>query len=188
MPDIVFKLLSAAIGRSCAVGFEPEQAPFFRQVVDLDLLLCTGFNSEHDDLFLCHISTQRPMNKRKMDQSYGRCFGLQQYCLYYYFSKTRDLSICKSWKPGVGLGPYSPYCQRPHKLSTVDHTAEGLNFCIFTIWQLAYDGKLKWPLQEWKEILEFLGLLHHHQQTSEAVSSIQRNDFCCSAQYMCKCC
>ena len=58
MPDSVFKRLRAAIGSSCAVGFEPEQEPFFRQVVDLDLLLCTGFNSEHDNLFLCHISTQ----------------------------------------------------------------------------------------------------------------------------------
>ena len=30
---------------------------FLRQVVDLDLLLCTGFNLKHAVLFLCHIST-----------------------------------------------------------------------------------------------------------------------------------
>ena len=29
--------------------------PFLGQVADLDLLLCTGFNSEHAYLFLCHI-------------------------------------------------------------------------------------------------------------------------------------
>ena len=34
--------------------------PFLGQVVDLDLLLCAEFDSENVDLFLCHISTQRP--------------------------------------------------------------------------------------------------------------------------------
>ena len=32
-----------------------SRLPFLGQVVDLDLLLCTGFDSEHAVLFLCHI-------------------------------------------------------------------------------------------------------------------------------------
>ena len=65
MPDIVSKHLIAAIGSCCAVQFESEQTPFLGQVVDLDLLLCTGFNSEHAVFSLCHIFTQRPMNDQK---------------------------------------------------------------------------------------------------------------------------
>ena len=54
--------------------------PFLAQVVDLDLLLCTGFNSEHWHavLFLCHIFTHRPMLDRKIERSYRRCIGRQQ--------------------------------------------------------------------------------------------------------------
>ena len=78
MPDIVSKLLCAAIWSRCAVWLESEQTPFLWQVVDLDLLLCTGFNSEHAILFLCYIFTQRPMNDHKIERSNGRCFGLQQ--------------------------------------------------------------------------------------------------------------
>ena len=52
--------------------------PFFRQVVDLDLLLCTGFDSEHAVLFLCHIFAQRPMNDPKIERSYERGFSRQQ--------------------------------------------------------------------------------------------------------------
>ena len=55
-----------------------SRRPFLGQVVDLDLLLCTGFDSEHAVLFLCHIFAQRPMNDRKIERSYGRCFGRQQ--------------------------------------------------------------------------------------------------------------
>ena len=40
---------------------------FLGQVVDLDLLLCTGFYLEPAVLFLCHISTQGPMNDRKIE-------------------------------------------------------------------------------------------------------------------------
>ena len=46
-----------------------SRRPFFRQVrtvVDKDLLLCTGFNSEHAVLFLCHIFAHRRMNDRKI--------------------------------------------------------------------------------------------------------------------------
>ena len=38
-----------------------SRRPFLGQVVDLDLLLCTGFYLEHAVLFLCHIFTRRPM-------------------------------------------------------------------------------------------------------------------------------
>ena len=55
-----------------------SRRPFLGQVVGLDLLLCTGFNSEHAVLFLCHIFTQRPMTDRKIERSDGRCFGRQQ--------------------------------------------------------------------------------------------------------------
>ena len=56
--------------------------PFLGQVVDSepisDQQLCTGFDLEHVVLFLCHIFTQRPMTDRKIERSYGRCFGWQQ--------------------------------------------------------------------------------------------------------------
>ena len=47
----------------CALTFEVavlfysnlSRRPFFRQVVNLGLLLCTGIDSEHAVLFLCHI-------------------------------------------------------------------------------------------------------------------------------------
>ena len=55
-----------------------SRRPFLGQVVDLDLLLCTGFDSDYAVLFPCHISTQRPMNDRKIERSYGRGLGLQQ--------------------------------------------------------------------------------------------------------------
>ena len=51
---------------------------FLGQVVYLDLQLCTGLDSEHAVLFLCHISTQRPMTDRKIERSDGIGFGLQQ--------------------------------------------------------------------------------------------------------------
>ena len=47
------------------------------KVVDLDLLLSTGFDSEHAVLFLSHISTQ-PTNDRKMERNDGCGFGRQQ--------------------------------------------------------------------------------------------------------------
>ena len=59
-----------------------SRLPFLGQVVDLDLLLCTGFDLEHAVLFLCHIFTQRPMNDRKIERSDGRCFGRQQLLAY----------------------------------------------------------------------------------------------------------
>ena len=55
-----------------------SRCPFLRQVVDADLLLCAGFHSEHEVLFLCHIFAQRPMNDRKIEPSDGRCLGQHQ--------------------------------------------------------------------------------------------------------------
>ena len=81
MPDIVSKLLLSAIWSCCAVQLVSVQTPFLRQVVNLDLMLCsvcTGFNSEHTVLFLCSIFTQRPMTDWNIEQSYGLCFGQQQ--------------------------------------------------------------------------------------------------------------
>ena len=52
--------------------------PFLRQVINLDLVLCTGFHLEQVLLFLCHIWTQIQMNDRKIEQSNGHCFGQQQ--------------------------------------------------------------------------------------------------------------
>ena len=45
--------------------------PFPGQVVNLDLLLCTGLDSELADLFLCLIFTQRPMNDWKIEKMDG---------------------------------------------------------------------------------------------------------------------
>ena len=58
-----------------AVLFNSNLRPFLGQVVDLDLLLCTGFDLEHAVLLPCHIFSQRPMNDRKIEQSEGRGFG-----------------------------------------------------------------------------------------------------------------
>ena len=58
--------------------FDLNIRPFLGQIVDTDMLLCTGFYSEHAVLFLSHIFTQRPMNDRKIGRRGGRCLGLQQ--------------------------------------------------------------------------------------------------------------
>ena len=73
-PDIVSKLLRTAIWSRCAVQFKPEQTPFLGQVVDLDLLLCRGFDSEHAFLFLCHIL----LRDQRLSEAMGRGFGRQQ--------------------------------------------------------------------------------------------------------------
>ena len=75
-PDIVCRLLRAAIWSRWAVWYKSlSRRPFLRQVVESDLLLCTGFYPEHAVLFLCHIVTQRPMTDREIERSDGRCFG-----------------------------------------------------------------------------------------------------------------
>ena len=55
-----------------------SRRPSLGQVIDLDLTLCTGFDSEHAALFPCHNFSQRPTTDRKIEQSDWRCFGQQQ--------------------------------------------------------------------------------------------------------------
>ena len=52
-----------------------SRCPFLRQVVDLDLLLCIGFDSEHAALFLYPIFILRPMNNGKTEESNGCGLG-----------------------------------------------------------------------------------------------------------------
>ena len=49
--------------------------PNLEQDVALDLLFYTGFDLEHEDLFLCLIFTQRLMNEQKIEPSDKRCLG-----------------------------------------------------------------------------------------------------------------
>ena len=53
-----------------------SRRPFLGQIVDLDLLLCTGFDSEHANLFLFLFCFQRPRIDRKIEQSDERGFSL----------------------------------------------------------------------------------------------------------------
>ena len=57
-----------------------SRSPFLGQVVDLDLLLCTGtaFNLESADFFLLPVFIQRPTNDRKIERSNEHCFGQSQ--------------------------------------------------------------------------------------------------------------
>ena len=75
-----------------------SRRPFLGQVVDLDLLLCTGFDLEHAVLFLCHIFAQRRTNDRTIEQSNGRCFGRQQLLtdsmeISFHMKNKSDLSV-----------------------------------------------------------------------------------------------
>ena len=77
-PDIVSKHFCAPPSEVAALfNSNLSRRPFLGQAFDLDLLLCTGFHSEHSVLFLCHIFT-RPMTDRKIERSDGHCFDLQQ--------------------------------------------------------------------------------------------------------------
>ena len=48
-----------------------SRLPFLGQVVNLDLLRCTRFNSEHVALFLCHNFTQSLMKDWKIQKTDG---------------------------------------------------------------------------------------------------------------------
>ena len=78
--------------------------PILRQVVELDLLLCIGFNSERVVLFLCHIFTQRQMTDSKIERSDGHCFGRQKLVAYSienftsYEKKKSDSSLPEIYK------------------------------------------------------------------------------------------
>ena len=56
---------------------------FWTQTYDWYILLHSTFDSEHADLFPCHIFTQRPMNDSKIERSYRRYFGRQQLPAYF---------------------------------------------------------------------------------------------------------
>ena len=84
-------------------GPQAELDPSFGQVINLDLLLCTGFYLEHAVLFLCHIFTQRPMNDRKIKQRDGLCLGQQQLLAnsiknFISHAKKSDLSLPNIYK------------------------------------------------------------------------------------------
>ena len=51
MPEIVSNLLHTAM-ISAMTNWNLHRLPFQGQIVNLDLLLCKGFNSHHADLFL----------------------------------------------------------------------------------------------------------------------------------------
>ena len=72
-----------------------SRCPFLRQIVDLeigirilDLLLCTGFDLVHTDLYLCLIFTQRSMNDQKIERSHYYYCGLQ-----HSFAKSIEISF-----------------------------------------------------------------------------------------------
>ena len=71
MPDIISSFCVPTSEVTVLFDSNLSRRPFLGHVVDLDLLLCT-------DLFLCHISTQRPMTDRKIERSDERGFGRQQ--------------------------------------------------------------------------------------------------------------
>ena len=80
-----------------------SRRPYLGQVIDLDLLLCTGFNLEHVVLFLCHTFTQRPMSDQTIERSNGRCFDLQQLLansteIFISHEKKSDLSLPEIYK------------------------------------------------------------------------------------------
>ena len=61
----------------CAVLLESEQSPCSMTGCQSRsaVLLCTGFNSQHVDLSLWHIFTQRPINDGKIEQRDEHCLG-----------------------------------------------------------------------------------------------------------------
>ena len=65
-PDIISKLCAPPSQVAALFNLNLSRLPFLGQVVDTDLLLCTGFDQEHVVLFLCCILTESPMNDRKI--------------------------------------------------------------------------------------------------------------------------
>ena len=61
MPDIVSNLCAPPSEVVVMFNLILSRRPFLGQVVDLDLLLCTGYDLEDAVLFLCHIFTHKPM-------------------------------------------------------------------------------------------------------------------------------
>ena len=106
-PEIISKLLHIAIWSGhlrWLLDFNLSGHPFLeqnQQVVDLDML-CTGFNFEHADLFLCPNCIQRPMNDWKIEQSNKCGFGRQTQMKIKSVVTTQNLqsiNICLTLKP-----------------------------------------------------------------------------------------
>ena len=68
---IWLQTLIAIESKSYKTSFPSFCAP----LSDLDLLLYTGFDLQDACLFLCLLTTQRPMNYRNIEQSDERSFG-----------------------------------------------------------------------------------------------------------------
>ena len=88
--------------------------------VDLDLLPCIGFDSNHADLFLCLVFTQRIVNERN-EPSDGRCFGLlnvlaKSMKIHFHIKKT-IVVMAQSLKP-----------QKPHDSRTDSMTQKWQHF------------------------------------------------------------
>ena len=76
--------------------------PNLEQDVALDLLFYTGFDLEHEDLFLCLIFTQRLMNEQKIEPSDKRCLGhwvSNKFWLILYYQNLFDsqISVFQEW-------------------------------------------------------------------------------------------
>ena len=110
---IWLQFLGAIDSESCQTSFQSfacqvavlfnsnlSRRPFFRQVVDSDLLLCTVFDLEHAVLFLCNVFTQRPTNDRRFERSNRRCFGRQQ-LLANFIGGLGPQRLPQSWKGPV---------------------------------------------------------------------------------------
>ena len=78
MPDIVSKILRAAIWSRCAVRFESEQTPFPRAGRRLRSAALHRIRFGTCGFVPMSYFTQRPMTDRKIERSYGRGFGWQQ--------------------------------------------------------------------------------------------------------------
>ena len=65
--DIVSKLLHQPSEVAVLFDLNLSRLPFLGHIVPFNLLLFTGFNSEHAVLFLCHIFTQRSTTHCKME-------------------------------------------------------------------------------------------------------------------------
>ena len=83
---IIFKLLRTDIRSGSAFRLESNQpTPLMGQVVNLELLLCTGFDAEHADLFqvftlfsaLYYCFAQGPINDPKAEPSDEGRFSLK---------------------------------------------------------------------------------------------------------------
>ena len=69
--------------------------PFPGQVIDLYLLLCTGFDLEHTVLFLCHIFAHRRMTDRKIEQHLANSIEI---FIFYIMALKKNSDLLQTWK------------------------------------------------------------------------------------------